>query len=98
MRKPPLPGVVVAALCAAAPAMAHYVRILVGGTTGVLHRGDYPGASLNISADLGVGNVVGDDIPIRPLPGDDRHGYFCAHGRVYIVDLDTRVVVDIRGG
>lgn len=57
-----------------------------------------PGAELELDADIGVGFVVGDDIRIRALAGDNDFGYFRANGRIYIVDLDTREVVEIRRG
>jgi hypothetical protein len=57
-----------------------------------------PGSDLDLDADIDVGFVVGDDIRIRALEGDDQFGYFRADGRIYIVDLDTREVVEIRRG
>ena len=57
-----------------------------------------PGPSLDLDTDISVGFIVGDDIRIRRLEGDDRYGYFRANGRVYIVDLDTREVVEVRRG
>jgi outer membrane lipoprotein SlyB len=59
---------------------------------------DNPGRSIDLDADIDVGFVVGDDIRIRALEGDDRYGYFRANGRIYIVDLGTREVVEIRRG
>ena len=56
------------------------------------------GASVDVSADIDVGFIVGDDIRIRPIEGEDRFGYFRANGRIYLVDLDTREVVEIRAG
>ena len=80
-------GVAVAMLGAAGPAAAHH--------RGLLALDEHPGASLNISADLGVGKRAGDDIPVRPLAADPRYGCFRAHGRTYIVELATREVVEI---
>jgi outer membrane lipoprotein SlyB len=57
-----------------------------------------PGAEVDLDTDISIGFVVGDDIRIRRLEGDDRYGYFRANGRVYIVDLDSREVVEIRRG
>jgi hypothetical protein len=86
------------------------IGAVIGGWTGaaigasvlsdedVLFIRGNPGASLDINSDIDVGFVVGDDIRVRALAGDDRYGYFRANGRVYIVDLDTREVVEIRRG
>jgi outer membrane lipoprotein SlyB len=86
------------------------IGAVIGGWTGaaigasvlsdddVMFIRDNPGRDLVLDADIDVGFVVGDDIRIRSLEGDDRYGYFRANGRIYIVDLDTREVVEIRRG
>lgn len=86
------------------------IGAIIGGWTGaaigasvlshddLLFIRDHPGTSIELDADIDVGFVVGDDIKIRALAGDDRYGYFRANGRIYIVDLDTREVVEIRRG
>ena len=56
------------------------------------------GGSIDVDADLTVGVVVDDDIRLRPIEGEDRFGYFRSNGYVYVVDVDTREVVEIRLG
>jgi hypothetical protein len=64
----------------------------------VLFIRNNPVGSVDLDTDVSVGFVVGDDIRIRPIRGDDRYGYFRANNRIYIVDLDTREVVEVRRG
>ncbi|HHY51100.1 MAG TPA: hypothetical protein GYA10_15315, partial [Alphaproteobacteria bacterium] len=54
--------------------------------------------SIRIRGDIQVGDVVDSDIRLRYIDGEDQYGYFRAHGRIYVVDLDTREVVEIRHG
>jgi hypothetical protein len=56
------------------------------------------GGYVDVDVDYSVGVVVGPEITLRPIRGEDRYGYFRADGRVYVVDLDTRAVVEIRLG
>lgn len=86
------------------------IGAVIGGWTGAAigasvlsERGlDYirhdRGGYVDIDSDIRVGTVVGGDVSLRPIRGDDRYGYFRAEGQIYIVDLDTREVVEIRLG
>jgi outer membrane lipoprotein SlyB len=64
----------------------------------VLFIRNNPVSSVDVDADISIGFVVGDDIRVRTIAGDDRYGYFRANGRIYIVDLGSREVVEIRRG
>lgn len=55
-------------------------------------------ADIEIDIDYRVGDYVDDGIRLRHIRGEDRYGYFRAHGQVYVVDLGTREVVEIRLG
>lgn len=86
------------------------IGAVVGGWTGaaigasvlsdedVLFIRSNPVRSIDFDADISVGFVVGEDIKVRAIAGDDRFGYFRANGRIYVVDLRTREVVEIRRG
>lgn len=86
------------------------IGAVIGGWTGaaigasvlsdedVLFIRENPTRSIDLDTDISVGFVVGDDIRVRAIAGDDRFGYFRANGRIYIVDLETREVVEIRRG
>lgn len=86
------------------------IGAVIGGWTGAAigasvlsERGlDYirhdRGGYVDIDTDIRVGTVVGSDVRLRSIRGDDRYGYFRAEGQIYIVDLDTREVVEIRLG
>lgn len=86
------------------------IGAVIGGWTGAAigasvlsERGlDYirhdRGGYVDIDTDIRVGTVVGSDVRLRSISGDDRYGYFRAEGQIYIVDLDTREVVEIRLG
>lgn len=56
------------------------------------------GGYVDIDAEVRIGTVVGSDVRIRRIEGDDRYGYFRSQGNVYIVDLDSREIVEIRLG
>jgi hypothetical protein len=53
---------------------------------------------VDVDVDFRLGDVVGDDIRLRSIEGEDRYGYFRASGQIYVVDLDTREIVEIRLG
>jgi hypothetical protein len=57
-----------------------------------------PGRDLEVDYDLDVGVVIGDDIRLRQIEGEDDYGYFRADGNIYIVDLRTREIVEMRDG
>jgi hypothetical protein len=50
-----------------------------------------------IEGDLDVGYVVPADVEIHAVPDDDRYGYIYANNRVYIIDLESRAVVQSPG-
>lgn len=56
------------------------------------------GGSIDIDVEYRVGDFVDADVRLRHIRGEDRYGYFRAHGQVYVVDLDTREIVEIRLG
>jgi hypothetical protein len=56
------------------------------------------GDDIDVSVDFQVGDMIGDDIRLRSIDGEDRYGYFRADGQVYVVDLDTREIVEVRLG
>ena len=63
----------------------------------VKYVGEHPVDPVYLDAELDVGYVVADDITIHPIEGDDQYGYFYANNRVYIVDLETRAIVQSPG-
>ncbi len=56
------------------------------------------GDDLDVDFDLDVGVIVDEDIRLRHIDGEDDYGYFRADGNIYIVDLDSREIVEIRNG
>jgi hypothetical protein len=78
-----------------------------GGTAGAVSghvlddEGFYDGRRTNLSVDADVsfriGDIVDDGVRLRHVRGDDAYGYFRADGVTYVVDLDSREIVDIRG-
>ncbi|NGP16929.1 DUF1236 domain-containing protein [Devosia aurantiaca] len=52
---------------------------------------------MTISGDVAVGYVVPQDVTIYPVEGDDQYGYIYANGRVWIVDNNTRALVQSPG-
>jgi hypothetical protein len=56
------------------------------------------GGYVDVGVDIRVGTVIGSEVRIRPIRGDARYGYFRSRGNVYIVDLDSREVVEVRLG
>jgi hypothetical protein len=74
------------------------VGAVIGGATGAA-----VGASVLSSADIrsgdidvSVGAVVADDVRLRPIQDDPDYGYFEANGNLYIVDLYSREIVEVR--
>lgn len=59
--------------------------------------GENPVDLVYLESDLTVGAKIGDDVTIHPIEGDDKFGYIYANNRVYIVDLETRAVVQSPG-
>jgi hypothetical protein len=56
------------------------------------------GGDIDVDFELDVGVVVDEDIELRAIEGEDEFGYFRANGRIYVVELDTRTIVEIREG
>jgi hypothetical protein len=56
------------------------------------------GGDVDVDFELDVGVVIDDDIRLRAIEGEDRYGYFRANGNIYVVDLDTREIVEVRLG
>jgi hypothetical protein len=50
-----------------------------------------------IDGSVDVGYVLADDVTIYPVDGDATYGYVYANGRVWIVDLETRSLVQSPG-
>jgi hypothetical protein len=74
----------------------------LGGAAGVSassvdYASNNPIDTVIIDGDLDVGYVVPDDVTIAEVPDDPRYGYIYANNRVYIVDRDSREVVQSPG-
>lgn len=63
----------------------------------IRYAGENPVDVVYLDSDLTVGAEVAADVTIHPIEGDDQYGYIYANNRVYIVDLDTREVVQSPG-
>lgn len=63
----------------------------------VAYAGNNPVDPVYIDGGVELGYVVDSGIEIYPIEGDPTYGYFYANGRVYIVDLTTREVVQSPG-
>lgn len=63
----------------------------------VLYAGENPVDVVYLDSDLDVGFVLDADIEIHPIEGDDRYGYVYANNRVWIVDIETREIVQSPG-
>jgi hypothetical protein len=50
-----------------------------------------------IDGSVDIGYVVPDNVTIYPVEGDPAYGYIYANGRVWIVDLNTRTLVQSPG-
>lgn len=59
---------------------------------------DNPTPNIHLHGELRVGDYVDSYIRLHHIRGEDNYGYFRAEGRVYVVDLDSRQVVEIRLG
>ena len=65
--------------------------------TSVRFAGEHPVDVVYLDAGLDVGAKLGDDVTIYPIEGDDQFGYFYANDRVYIIDLESRAIVQSPG-
>lgn len=63
-----------------------------------LYIHDHPTPDVRLSVNLGVGDYVDGNVRLHRIRGEDNYGYFRAEGRVYVVDLDSRQVVEVRLG
>lgn len=83
------------------------IGAVIGGSTGAAigagvgdEVGDHRrgGGQVYVDGAYRIGDVVDDSIRLRPIRGEPDFGYFRAEGEVYIVDLDSGEIVDIRNG
>jgi hypothetical protein len=56
------------------------------------------GGDVDVDFELDVGVVIDEDIELRAIEGEDEFGYFRANGNIYVVELDTLTIVEIREG
>lgn len=63
----------------------------------VKFAGENPVEPIRIEGELTVGAVVPAEVTIHAIEGDDKFGYFYANNRVWIIDLETRTVVQSPG-
>jgi hypothetical protein len=66
-------------------------------TSTIEYAGANPVAPVVIDGAVDVGYVVGEDVTVYPVEGDAQYGYIYANGRVWIVDLETRALVQSPG-
>jgi Outer membrane lipoprotein len=79
-----------------------FAGAVIGGEAGVAASTvDYATANpvdpIYIDGSVDVGFVVPADVTIHTVQGDDRYGYIYANDRVWIVDLETRALVQSPG-
>lgn len=81
------------------------IGAVIGGSTGAAigagvgdEVGDHRRGQVYVDGAYRIGDVVDDSIRLRPIRGEPDFGYFRAEGEVYIVDLDSGEIVDIRNG
>jgi hypothetical protein len=82
----------------------------IGATTGAaigasalseadeLYIRDNPTPYVHLRGSLQVGDYVDGSIRLHHIRGEDSYGYFRAEGKVFVVDLDSRQVVEVRLG
>lgn len=63
----------------------------------IRYAGENPVDIVYLDSDLSVGAAFADDVEIHPISGDDQYGYIYANNRVYIVDLETRAIIQSPG-
>jgi hypothetical protein len=63
----------------------------------IRYAGENPVDVVYLNADLSVGAAFGDDVKVYPIEGDEQYGYIYANNRVYIVDLESRTIVQSPG-
>jgi hypothetical protein len=62
----------------------------------IRYAGEHP-VDVVMVGDLDVGVTLDADVEIHPIEGDDQYGYIYADNRVWIVDLETRTIVQSPG-
>ncbi|WDR02026.1 DUF1236 domain-containing protein [Devosia algicola] len=68
----------------------------VAATT-VEYAGSHPVDPIYIDGGVDVGATLPADVNIYPVEGDDKYGYVYANDRVWIVDLQSRALVQSPG-
>jgi hypothetical protein len=63
----------------------------------IRYAGENPVDVIYLEGDLAVGSAFADDVTVYPIAGDDQYGYIYANNRVYIVDLESRAIVQSPG-
>lgn len=63
----------------------------------IKYAGENPVDVIYLDSNLTVGSQIGADVTIHAIEGDDQYGYIYANNRVYIVDLETRAIVQSPG-
>ncbi len=66
-------------------------------TSTIEYAGANPVAPVVIDGAVDVGYVVPQDVTVYPVEGDPAYGYIYANGRVWIVDNNTRALVQSPG-
>lgn len=82
------------------------IGAVIGGSTGAVIGASVldddasfgAGGDVEVTGSIGIGDYVDEGIRLRHIDGEDQYGYFRADGHVYVVDVDTREVVEIRLG
>jgi hypothetical protein len=79
-----------------------FAGAVIGGEAAVSEAsvrfaGEHPVDVVYLDGGLDVGAKLGDDVTIYPIEGDEKFGYFYANDRVYIIDLETRAIVQSPG-
>jgi hypothetical protein len=66
-------------------------------TSSIEYVATNPVEPIYIDGAVELGYVVPAEVTIYPIEGDDRYGYVYANDRVWIVDLETRALVQSPG-
>lgn len=87
------------------------IGAFIGGSTGAIIGGGvgssvdrdsgdfgYDGPGYSGGAGYAIGDIVDDGIRLRRISGESAYGYFRAEGMIYVVDRDSREIVEIRRG
>jgi hypothetical protein len=79
-----------------------FAGAVIGGEAAVspeviAYAGENPVEPVYLDTELQVGTVVGDEVTVYPVEGNDQFGYFYANNRVYIVDMASMEIVQSPG-